>query len=204
MPDTNFSSLKLLGMNLSRRHAVLVFRLQLIRKPEMRRFFLFLLALSFNASAASPPVESFDRIDAAFPDFVFIDPAGMTSRLSDFEGKVVVVKLWATWCGVCRAKWPEYQALYNTIKSDPKVQLVTLSVFEDQKVSQDWADSQGFDVPLFKNLVTDRGAVPVADGSYYFINGTPMTFLIDKKGILRKKAVGTTGSITEADIRNLT
>jgi len=169
----------------------------------MRPLILILLTLSFSASAATPPVESFDRLDAAFPDMVFVNPEGKTSRLSDYQGKVVMVKLWATWCGVCRAKWPGHQALYDSIKNEPDVQLITLSVFEDQQVSQDWVDEQGFDVPLFKNLIKDRGAVPVADGSYYFIKGTPMMFLIDKNGILRKKAVGTRGSITEPDIRNL-
>ncbi|MFT7675455.1 MAG: hypothetical protein ACI845_003882, partial [Gammaproteobacteria bacterium] len=100
-------------------------------------------------------------------------------------------------------KWPGHQTLYNTVKAENDVQIITLSVFEDPKVSQDWADAQGFDVPLFKNLIQDRGAVPVADGSLYFIKGTPMTFLIDKNGVLRKKAVGSKKSISEADIRKL-
>jgi thiol-disulfide isomerase/thioredoxin len=169
----------------------------------MQRLILILLALSFNLSAANPPVESFDHMDAVFPDIVFVNPAGKASRLSDYQGKVVLVKLWATWCGVCRAKWPGHQALYDSIKEETDVQLITLSVFEDPKVSQDWVDKQGFDVPLFRNLINDRGAVPVADGSYYFIKGTPMIFLIDKNGILRKKAVGAGRSITESDIRNL-
>ncbi len=169
----------------------------------MRFLILILLTLSFNASATSPPVESFDRIDAAFPDMVFRNPEGKASRLSDYQGKVVLVKLWATWCGVCRAKWPEHQALYDKIKNESEVQLITLSVFEDPQLSQKWVDEQGFDVPLFENPIIDRGAVPVVDGSFYFVKGTPMIFLIDKKGILRKKAVGTAGSITESDIRGL-
>ena len=169
----------------------------------MRSLLLVLLALSFNTAMASPPAESYDRMNAAFPDLSFVNPNGETSKLSDYKGKVVVVKLWATWCGVCRAKWPEHQALYNTVKQEGDVQIITLSVMEDPQVSQDWVDKQGFDVPLFKNLVNDRGAVSVADGSYYFIKGTPMKFLIDKEGVLRKKAVGASASITEADIHGL-
>jgi len=114
-----------------------------------------------------------------------------------------MVKLWATWCGICRAKWPGHQALYDAIKDEQDVQLITLSVVEDARVTQDWVNSQGIDVPLFKNPITDRGAVEVTDGSYYFIKETPMTFLIDKNGILRNTAVGTAGSITAADIRKL-
>lgn len=169
----------------------------------MHRLLLILLSLSFSLSAANPPVESFDRMDAAFPDIEFVNPAGEESSLSDYKGKVLLVKLWATWCGVCRAKWPGHQALYDNIKNEPGVQLITLSVLEDPKVSQDWVKTQGFDVPLFENPIQDRGAVPVADGSYFFIKGTPMIFLIDKAGILRQKAVGAKQSITAANIRSL-
>ena len=116
---------------------------------------------------------------------------------------MVLVKLWATWCGVCQAKWPGHQALYDKVKTDKDVQLITISVFEDQQKSQDWVNAQGFDVPLFKNPITDRGAVPVTDGSYLFVKGTPMTFLIDKNGILRKKVVGSAAPISESDIRGL-
>ncbi len=169
----------------------------------MRSLMLVLLVLSFNMAVANPPKESFDDLNGTFPDFVFSNPQGNKAKLSDYRGKVVLVKLWAAWCNVCRAKWPEYQALYNRVKDNPKVQLVTLSVFEDPKVSQQWVNNQGFNVPLFENLINDRGAVPVADGSLYFIKGTPMTFLLDKKGVLRKKVVGIAKSINEADIRSL-
>lgn len=169
----------------------------------MHRLLLILLSLSFNLSAANPPVESFDRMNAAFPDIEFVNPAGKESSLSDYKGKVLLVKLWATWCGVCRAKWSGHQALYDNIKNEPEVQLITLSVLEDPKVSQDWVKTQGFDVPLFENPIQDRGAVPVADGSYFFIKDTPMIFLVDKAGVLRKKAVGANQSITAADIRSL-
>ena len=169
----------------------------------MRAIFLILLALSFKAAAVSPPVESYDSMNAEFPDFVFVDPDGRAQKLSDYRGKVVMVKLWATWCGVCRAKWPGHQALYDAVKDSDEVQLITLSVFEDPQTSQQWVDAQGFDVPLYRNPITDRGAVPVADGSYYFIKGTPMTFLIDRDGVLRKKVVGNAAPISETDIRGL-
>lgn len=169
----------------------------------MRILFPLLLALSLNVSANSPPAESFDQLNETFPDFIFFDPAGKAAKLSDYRGKVVVVKLWATWCGVCRAKWPQHQALYDSIGENPGVEFITLSIFENPEVSQAWVDEQGFDMPLFRNPVNDRGAVGVADGSLYFIKGTPMKFLIDKDGVLRKKAVGSKAAISEAEVRDL-
>lgn len=72
----------------------------------MHRLLLILLSLSFNLSAANPPVESFDRMNAAFPDIEFVNPAGKESSLSDYKGKVLLVKLWATWCGVAALNGP--------------------------------------------------------------------------------------------------
>ena len=75
----------------------------------------------------------------------------------------------------------------------------------DPEESQDWVDAEGYTVPLYVNNITDRGAVQVADDrdSLYFIKGTPMKFLIDKNGVLRKKVVGFTGEVTASDIRQL-
>jgi len=170
----------------------------------MRYLGFLLLIFSLNTHAAPPP-ESFDKLNGAFPDISFIDPDGKQAKISDYKGEVVLVKLWATWCPICQKKWPEHQALYNEIKNDQGVRVVTISVAEDPKVSQSWVDDKGYTVPLYVNNITDRGAVQVADSrkSFYFIKGTPMKFLIDKDGILRKKAVGFSGDVTAVDIRQL-
>ena len=168
----------------------------------MRFLAFLLLTFSLNAHAAPPP-ESFDRMNSVFPDMTFIEPDGKQAKLSDYKGEVVVVKLWATWCGICRKKWPDHQALYNEVKDDKGVRIVTISVMEDPKTSQSWVDAQGYTVPLYTNNITEKGAVNVAGAGDYFIKGTPMTFLIDKDSILRKKVVGLNGEITPSDIRQL-
>ncbi len=45
------------------------------------------------------------------PDFEFQDEQGKTLRLSDFKGKVLVLNLWATWCGPCREEMPSLDNL---------------------------------------------------------------------------------------------
>ena len=169
------------------------------------RFFAFLLLIFSLSSHAAPPPESFDHLNSAFLDITFIDPDGKQSKLSDYKGEVVLIKLWATWCSICRQKWPEHEALYNEVKNDKGVRIITISIAEDPKESQSWVDAQGYTVPLYVNNIIDRGAVKVADskGSFYFVKGTPMKLLIDKNGILRKKVMGKNGVITASDIRQL-
>ncbi len=50
------------------------------------------------------------------PSFTLKDIAGNDVSLSDFAGKVVVLDLWATWCGPCRQEIPLLVSLYEEFK----------------------------------------------------------------------------------------
>lgn len=104
---------------------------------------------------------------------------GEMVRLSDFEGeKVVMVNLWATWCGPCREEMPELQRLYEQYKNDG---LIVLGVSVDgsrQEVGlRRFVQSMGVTYPILYD--------PANRISRTFRTiGIPQTFLIDRSGEL--------------------
>jgi len=58
------------------------------------------------------------RQETRAPQFEFKDLNGRTVRLSDYEGKVVLINFWATWCPPCRAEMPDLVRLQREHAKD--------------------------------------------------------------------------------------
>jgi peroxiredoxin len=114
--------------------------------------------------------------DVDAPPFDTIDTQGNTERLSDQAGKVVLVNIWATWCGPCRNEMPKLDHLYRERK-DRGLVVFGLSD-EDVSVQQKFIEQ----VPVSYPLLTQKGKVP---NLYREIARYPAIFLIDRSGRLQ-------------------
>lgn len=119
------------------------------------------------------------------PDFTLVDQFGETHTLSDYEGKVVFLNFWATWCGPCQNEMPEIQALYEDHGKNTE-DLIVLAVANPRSDEYSGADVTQ---PEIEEFLTENGyTYPVVMDltgevfSDYGISAFPTTFMITREG----------------------
>jgi len=135
-----------------------------------------------NSSAGASPAPLPDTIMQASINLL----DGQKTRLADYSGKVLVVDLWATWCGPCIQEIPHLVQIARDYKSkgvevigltneDPELYTETVKKFAaDFKINYPigWADE-----PMRIGLTRERGAIP-------------QTYIIGRDGKVLKHFVG--------------
>src|SRR5712692_3211927 len=93
-------------------------RLQGLQVGAVVRFSLQARGPEWVIATIEPVGESPSPRAASFPapDFTVPTLSGTSIRLSDLQGKVVLLNFWATWCVPCRTEMPTLEALYHRYK----------------------------------------------------------------------------------------
>ncbi len=117
------------------------------------------------------------------PDFSFPTMEGQTARLSDYRGQVVLVNVWATWCGPCRMEVPDLVAAYQQYK-DRGFTVLAVNQGEPREQVLAFAGHFGMSFPV---LLDEEGHIR----SHYPYRGIPTTFVVDREGVVRNIWVGT-------------
>ncbi|MBI2874853.1 MAG: redoxin domain-containing protein, partial [Firmicutes bacterium] len=115
------------------------------------------------------------------PDFSLQILDGRRVKLSDYQGRVVAINFWATWCPPCREEMPGMQKVYERNK-DKGFVILALDLKEPDKLVRDFRNELGLTFPI----LMDRQGIVL---NRYGVSAIPTTFFIDRKGQIRK-AVG--------------
>jgi thiol-disulfide isomerase/thioredoxin len=117
-------------------------------------------------------------------DFVLLDMDDEKVKLSDYRGKVVLLNFWATWCPPCIREMPSMERLHQQVNADD---FKVLAVNQMEDVDQVFAFTGQLEIdPTFEILFDSTSKV----SQDYAVHGLPTTYLIDKKGNIRYRAVG--------------
>ncbi len=152
-------------------------------------------------TAASRVVGADDAAQVPNPHAGFPAPAfelatldGDVAGLEDYRGKVVIVNLWASWCGPCKAEMPALQKVSEALADDGLVVLGVNSTVQDNET-----DARAFvaEHALTFPILLDRdGAV----GDVYRLRSLPTTFIVDRSGVINEVLIG--GPLSEAVLRS--
>jgi cytochrome c biogenesis protein CcmG/thiol:disulfide interchange protein DsbE len=143
-------------------------------------------AAALTYSGAFELAESRVAPGAPAPDFraVTLDAQPVARGIADYRGQVVLLNLWATWCGPCELEMPSIQALHNDFAAGG-LKVVAIAVDDpgfEQRI-RDFVARKGL---TFEILHEGSGKVE----SDYEARGIPATYLIGRDGLIRKRVAG--------------
>ncbi len=160
----------------------------MIKLRFLAPFILFLLilfilgrGLSLHANLVPSPLVNKPAPHFALPD-LFNSRKVLTHH--DLTGRVILLNVWASWCYSCAEENPFLLYLAN----NKHVLFYGLNYKDEQADAKQWLHDHG---NPYQRVFTDSQGKTAIDWGVY---GTPETFVIDKKGVIRYKQ---TGPLTE-------
>ena len=116
-------------------------------------------------------------------NYTLKDINGADVTLSSYEGKVILINFWATWCGPCKIEIPHLVELQNQYKDD--LVILGVSVDDTAEKMKPYADAMKINYPLLVGL--GREDMQEAYGPLW---GIPVSVFIDREGKVHKRHSG--------------
>jgi peroxiredoxin len=124
------------------------------------------------------------------PDWSLALPDGRKVSAADFDGKVLIVDFWATWCPPCRKEVPGFIQLQKQY-ADKGLVVLGFSMDKDPQTHDRWIKEQGLNyLSIYANTDAGQAVVDQFQKVIGEISGIPTTLVIDRKGQIVFKHVG--------------
>lgn len=129
------------------------------------------------------------KVGESPPRFTLPDLKGNKVTVpDDFRGKVVIIRFWADWCTACAREMPSIDYIYHKYR-DRGLVILAVNVGQPRDVAEAFVANLKISYPVLLDpysVTTKR----------YGVTSVPTTFILDRKGVLRNKILGETGSET--------
>jgi thiol-disulfide isomerase/thioredoxin len=132
---------------------------------------------NYNAPAPVIPTPPVAEVPEQLPSFILKDIEGKTRNSSDWNGKILIVNYWATWCPPCREEMPALIELQN--KYGPQgIQVIGIAVDNLDDV-REFMNSYGVNFPV---VVGGDDAIELGRRMGNRIAALPYTAIFDRSG----------------------
>lgn len=127
---------------------------------------------------SEPTVE----LNKAAPNFELGVLGGEYLSLEEFQGQIVLLNFWATWCEPCRDEMPAMQQVYEEYR-DQGVTVLGINLMETEVAVKGFVEQISVTFPILYDLTGE-----VHD--MYLVRPLPTSYFIDRRGIVRFMYIG--------------
>ena len=117
------------------------------------------------------------------PDIELVTFDGETYRLSENQGKVIVVNFWASWCESCKPEARDLESAYQYYLERGDVLFLGVDYVDTEPEALAYLEEFGITYPNGPDLRTKISQA-------YRVRGVPETFVIDQQGIITHVQIG--------------
>ncbi len=139
-------------------------------------------------AAARAPVAAAEEPPPLFPDLELAGADGSSVRLSELQGNVVLLNVWATWCGPCRLELPIVQKMYDRY-SDRNFVVLAVNIDADRRRIDPFLKKFNLSLPIYYAAPEEAAAMTSM--------GIPSTFILAPDRKLIDRAVGFSPDVEE-------
>ena len=145
-------------------------------------FIGFQVHRSFQAGTDLPATDvqikrpALNLIGQIRPEFSLPDMDGNMHKIDEWDGKVVAINFWATWCPPCREEIPEFIKIQEKFGSKG-LQFIGIALQQAKDV-REFATTMGINYPI---LVGEEDVIQVAEQYGNSFGALPYTVIIDRQ-----------------------
>lgn len=142
----------------------------------------FGLYLTFKPGQSDTPrIKNTSMVGKTRPDFSLKDTSDKLHSIKEWDGKVIMLNFWATWCPPCRREIPAFINLYD--KYHDKGLIIVGVALDSKQNAIDFVDPMGINYPI---VVGEEDGIALTQEYGNDLGILPYTVIIDRKGVIRQ------------------